>query len=68
MSKQPKQLVGHGFQPGVSANPGGRPKGRIRLTKDFLDALAQDFAEHGAGAIRIMRIERPSDTSSAWLR
>jgi hypothetical protein len=45
------------FQPGN----GGRPKGaRNRLSGDFLTALANEFAEHGADAIRICRIEEPS--------
>jgi hypothetical protein len=45
------------FQPGHT----GRPKGsRNRLTGDFLKALAEDFAEHGIEAIRIVRIEEPA--------
>src|SRR5262245_49646000 len=49
------------FQPG---NPygrmGGRPVGaKSRLRSDFLNALAEDFAEHGKGVIRIARIEDP---------
>ena len=44
------------FKPGE----GGRPRGsRNRLQGDFLRALAQDFAEHGEGVIRIARMERP---------
>ena len=44
------------FTPGS----GGRtPGSRNRLTGDFLQALADDFAEFGAGAIRIVRAERP---------
>ena len=44
------------FTPGS----GGRtPGSRNRLTGDFLQALADDFAEFGAGVIRIVRAERP---------
>jgi hypothetical protein len=44
------------FKPGAP----GRPRGsRNRLQGDFLRALAQDFAEHGEGVIRIVRMERP---------
>jgi hypothetical protein len=46
------------FAPGNS----GRPKGsRNRLTGDFIGALADEFAEHGAEAIRIVRVERPHE-------
>jgi hypothetical protein len=39
----------------------GRPKGaRNRLQSSFLHALAEDFAEHGATAIKICRIEEPA--------
>lgn len=42
-----------GFRPGVSGNPAGRPKGaRSRLGEAFLDAVLDDFAEHGMDAIR----------------
>ena len=43
-------------------NGGGRPAGaRNKLSTKFLNDLLDDWAEHGAGAIRIMRIERPSE-------
>jgi hypothetical protein len=46
------------FQPGNRS--GGRPVGaRNKLQRDFLEALATDFAEHGPGVIRIARIEKP---------
>jgi hypothetical protein len=61
MSK-PKHLAPYQFKPGVSANPAGRPAGaKNRLQGDFLTALAEDFREHGIGAIRIMRVERPAE-------
>jgi len=45
------------FKPGQ----GGRPRGaRNKLQGDFVSALASEFAEHGADAIRICRIEDPS--------
>jgi hypothetical protein len=45
------------FQPGHT----GKPKGaRNKLTGDFLHALAADFAEFGAKAIKICRIEEPA--------
>jgi hypothetical protein len=47
---------------GESGNPAGRPAGaKNRLQSDFLDALAEDFREHGVEAIRIMRIVRPAE-------
>jgi hypothetical protein len=49
------------FQPGQPKS-GGRAKGvRNRLSHTFLEALQKDFAEHGEEAIRICRIERPSE-------
>jgi hypothetical protein len=39
---------------------GGRPVGaKNKLQRDFLEALAKDFAEHGEGVIRIVRAEEP---------
>jgi hypothetical protein len=50
------------WQPGQSGNPAGRPKSaRSKLSEDFFKALAEDFADNGAEAIRIMRAERPQD-------
>jgi Family of unknown function (DUF5681) len=40
------------FKPGQSGNPGGRPAAaRNRLQGDFLNALAEHFAENGKDAI-----------------
>jgi hypothetical protein len=48
------------FLPGRS--DGGRPKGvRNKLSTAFLHALAQDFDEHGAAVIRILRVESPAE-------
>ena len=42
-------------------NHTGRPKGaRNRLQNTFVTALAEDFEEHGAGIIRIVRCEEPA--------
>ena len=46
------------FLPGGSP---GRPRGaRNRLQSSFVRALAEDFEQHGADAIRICRIEEPA--------
>src|SRR5262249_17921796 len=38
----------------------GRKKGsRDKLGRDFFQALSEDFAEHGAGGIKIVRFEDP---------
>jgi hypothetical protein len=48
------------FQPGNDGHGAGRPAGsRNKLQGDFLKALAEDFAMHGAGVIKIARIEKP---------
>ena len=44
------------------AKTGGRRKGaRDRIGTAFLEELAKDFEEHGAGVIKIARIERPTE-------
>lgn len=41
------------YKPGESGNPHGRPRGaRSRLGDTFLNALLNDFDEHGMDAIR----------------
>lgn len=41
---------------------GGRVVGsRNKLQAVFVDELARDFADHGAGVIRIVRVEKPAD-------
>jgi len=48
------------FQEGQSGNPGGKPKGaRNRLQGAFLNALADDFEEHGKKAIVDAREKDP---------
>jgi len=48
------------FKPGQSGNPKGRPEGsKNKINEDFLSALAADFEQHGAGAIKEMREKDP---------
>jgi hypothetical protein len=48
------------FKPGQSGNPKGRPKGaRSRLGEQFIQPLADDFEEHGIGAVRQVRVRDP---------
>lgn len=55
-------LAAYRFQPGQSGNPKGKPKGsRNKLGEAFLTDLQADWAEHGAAAIAVVRVERPQD-------
>ena len=48
------------FKPGPDPRRIGRPAGsRDRLQRQFLYELAEDFEKHGAGVIRICRVEEP---------
>lgn len=48
------------FQPGVSPNPAGRPKGsRNKLGEAFIQALYEDFTEHGTDVITKVRAAKP---------
>ncbi|MCF2523914.1 hypothetical protein [Bradyrhizobium sp. G127] len=42
-------------------NNGRVPGSRNRLQGKFIDELANDFAEHGAGVIKIVRAEKPTE-------
>jgi hypothetical protein len=49
------------FQKG-RAPIGGRRKGsRDRIATALLEAIAEDFAEHGAEVIKLARVERPTE-------
>jgi len=53
------------FKPGQSGNPAGRPRGaRNRLAGELLEALADDFSQHGIEAIEKVRTIDPT----AYLR
>jgi len=48
------------FLKGECGNPGGKPVGaRNRVQGDFLNAIAEDFAQHGREAIQRCRLEKP---------
>ena len=56
-----KMSFGIPFEPGRHKS-GGRVKGaRNKLSMAFVEALAKEFEEHGAEAIRICRVERPTE-------
>ena len=53
------------WQPGVSGNPAGRPRGsRNALTEEVICALLRDFRKHGEKAVAQVRREQPG----VWLK
>jgi hypothetical protein len=48
------------FEPTETPPPKAKET-RARVTAKFLADLAEDYAQHGAGAIRILRVERPHE-------
>jgi len=47
------------FQPGREKTGGRRGGARHKLSTDFLESFAADFAQHGAAVIKVARVERP---------
>lgn len=53
-------LACYQVKPGQVLNPKGRPKGaRSKLGEAFIEAMYQDFQEHGTGVIEKVRNEKP---------
>jgi hypothetical protein len=47
-------------EPGNEYRGGGRPKNsRTRLSKKFVDTLLADFEVHGAGIVKVLRVQHP---------
>jgi hypothetical protein len=54
------------FLPGNDGHGGGRRAGaRNKLQTAFLEDLANEWAEHGRGVIRIVRLEKPVEFMKA---
>ena len=51
----------HQFKPGQPSKGGRRKGSRDRIATAVLEAIAEDFEKHGAEAVKICRLERPSE-------
>jgi hypothetical protein len=51
----------HQFKPGHQSKGGRRKNSRDRIATSLLEAFAQDFEEHGVEAVKICRLERPTE-------
>ena len=59
-----RQISGRPFTPGSAPRQGRTPGSKNKISGRSLkviDALLKDFTEHGAEAIKIMRLERPAE-------
>ena len=52
--------IGRPFAPGRAPTAGRMKGSRNLITKAFLKAFGDDFKEHGAETIRILRVEDPA--------
>ena len=56
----PAALEANKWAPGQTGNPLGRPKGsRNKLGEAFIEAMHEDFTQHGAAVIAQVRQEKP---------
>jgi hypothetical protein len=59
-AQQPR-VIGRPFVAGQCANPAGRPKGsRHKLGEAFIQAMLNDFEEHGSKVVEAVRTEQPA--------
>lgn len=59
-TKKGEHLKPFNWQPGVSANPAGRPKGaRNALSENFIKDILEDWKVAGPSAIQACRLDNP---------